>query len=111
MGMRALILLTAILATGCASQPNHPQTAASAEPLQATDAGRLAQAKNLNLKLVNKDGQQVYCRSNFVTASRIQRDTTCYTAEQLDQLEAQQQRELDQINNRPNAIKGLPGSN
>ena len=106
--MRALMLLTAILAAGCASQPSHPQTASSAGQIEATDAGRLAQARNLNLKLVNQDGQQVFCRSNFVTASRIQRDTTCYTAEQLDQLEAQQQRDLDQLNRRPNSVNGLP---
>jgi hypothetical protein len=108
LGMRALILLTAILAAGCTSQPTNPQTASSAAPLALTDAGRLAAAKNLNLKLVDKDGQQLFCRSNFVTASRIQRDTTCYTADQLDKLEAQQQRELDQLNNRPNTVKGLP---
>jgi hypothetical protein len=105
------MLLTAILGAGCASQATNPQTAASAGQLQTTDAGRLAQAKNLNLKLVDKDGKQLFCRSNFVTASRIQRDTTCFTADQLDQLEAQQTRELDQINSRPNALKGLPGSN
>lgn len=106
--MRALMLLTAILGTGCASQPTNPQTASSTAPLALTDAGRLAAAKNLNLKIVDKDGQQLFCRSNFVTASRIQRDTSCYTADQLDKLEAQQQRELDQLSNRPNSFKGLP---
>ena len=106
--MRALMLLTAILVVGCASQATNPQSASSAGQLQTTDAGRLAQARNLNLKLVDKDGQQLFCRSNFVTASRIERDTTCYTADQLDKLEAQQQRELDQLNNRPNNAKGLP---
>jgi hypothetical protein len=102
-GMRALILVTAILAAGCASPPTNPQTASGAAPLALTDAGRLAMAKNLNLKLVDKDGQQLFCRSNFVTASRIQRDTTCYTADQLDKLEAQQQRDLDQFTLRSSA--------
>ena len=100
-GMRALMLVTAILGAGCASQPTNPQTASSAAPLALTDAGRLAAAKNLNLKLVDKDGRQLFCRSNFVTASHIQRDTTCYTADQLDKMEAQQQHELDQLNNQP----------
>jgi hypothetical protein len=54
-------------------------------------------AKNLNLKLVDQDGQKLYCRTNYITASRIQRDTTCYTADELDKLEARQQRELDQL--------------
>ena len=29
-------------------------------------------------------------------------------ADQLDKMEAQQQRELDQLNGRPNNVKGLP---
>jgi hypothetical protein len=95
--MRTLLLLTAILGAGCASQATNPKTASSAGQLSTTDAGRLAQARNLNLKVVDKDGQQLFCRSNFVTASRIERDTTCYTADQLDKMEAQQQRDLDQL--------------
>ena len=106
--MRALMLVTAMLLGGCASQPTKPQPAPIAGQISLTEAGRLEAAKNLNLKIVDKDGQQLYCRSNYVTASRIQRDTTCYTADQLDKLEAQQQRELDQLNNRPNNVKGLP---
>jgi hypothetical protein len=109
--MRALMLGTAMLIGGCASQPAGPPTTSSpaaAVPTADIEAQRSAQARNLNLKVVNKDGQQLYCRSNFMTTSRIQRDTTCYTADQLDKLEAQQQRELDQLNNRPNNVKGLP---
>ena len=106
--MRALLLLAAILGAGCASQATNPPAPASTGVLAITAAQRLALAKNLNLKVVDKDGQQVYCRSNYHTASRIERDTTCYTADQLDKLEAQQQRELDQLNNRPNNAKGLP---
>jgi hypothetical protein len=106
--MRALCLLTAILGVGCASKPTTPQVPSSGGAIAASDAQTLALARNLNLKVIDKDGQQLFCRSNFVTTSRIQRDTTCYTADQLDKMEAQQQRELDQLNNRPNGVKGLP---
>ena len=99
--MRALMLVTAMLIGGCASQATNPQTASSGGAIAASDAQRLALAKNLNLKVIDKDGQQLYCRSNFITTSRIQRDTTCYTADQLDKMDAQQQRELDQMNNQP----------
>jgi PBP1b-binding outer membrane lipoprotein LpoB len=102
--MRALMLVTAMLIGGCASQPAGPPTLSSpaaTAPTADIDAQRLAQARNLNLKVVNKDGQQLFCRSNYMTTSRIQRDTTCYTADQLDKIEAQQQRELDQMNNQP----------
>ena len=109
--MRALMLVMAMLFGGCASQPGTPPTLSSpaaAAPTADIEAQRLAQARNLSLKVVNKDGQQLFCRSNYMTTSRIQRDTTCYTADQLDRMEAQQQRDLDQLNNRPNTIKGLP---
>ena len=102
--MRALMLVTAMLIGGCASQPAGsptPTGAAAAVPTPEIEAQRLAQARNLNLKVVNKDGQQLFCRSNYVTTSHIQRDTTCYTADQLDKMEAQQQREIDQLTNQP----------
>jgi hypothetical protein len=95
--MRELTLIMAILGAGCASQVTNPQVASSAGHLQTTDAGRLATAKNLNLKLVDKDGQQLFCRSNFETASRIRRDTTCYTAEELDKLEAMLRHDMEQF--------------
>ena len=112
--MRALMLVTAMLIGGCASQPASPPTPvsspAAAAPTADIQAQRLAQARNLNLKVVNKDGQQLFCRSNFMTTSRIQRDTTCYTADQLDKMEAQQQRELDQFNNQPTRVPKNPFS-
>jgi hypothetical protein len=40
-----------------------------------------------------------------MTTSRIQRDTTCYTADELDRLQDQQQRELDRMNSQPSAQK------
>jgi hypothetical protein len=104
--MRSVMLLLAILGAGCASQPTNPPTPSSTGVLATTDAQRLALAKNLNLKVVNKDGQQLFCRSNYVTASRIERDTSCYTADQLDKMEAQLQRDMDQLE-RTNSVGGI----
>jgi hypothetical protein len=95
--MRAMMLVTALLIAGCAGQPSNPQAAANSGRLATSEAGRLALARNLNLKVVDKDGQQLFCRSNFMTGSHIERDTTCYTADELDKLEAKQQRDLDQL--------------
>jgi hypothetical protein len=135
--MRLMTLLTAMLVAGCAGQPTSPATqtsvalapapslptaqapaalaaaaAAGAAPGGAVtpdiESQRLAAARNLNLKVVNKDGQELYCRSNYMTGSHIQRDMQCYTAEQVQRLQEQTQRDLDQLNNRPNSIKGMP---
>jgi len=109
--MRAMILLTALAVVGCASQPGGPPAnkvvaqapggAAAGTPADI-DAQRLAAAKNLNLKVVNKDGQQLFCRSNLYTGSHIQRDTRCYTADQLENLEREVQRQADEFLVAPN---------
>jgi hypothetical protein len=95
--MRVLMPVMAMLVVGCASQPTNSHSDPGPGKLAITEAQRLAIAKNLNLKVVDQDGQQVFCRSNFQTATRIRRDTTCYTADQLEQLEVQQQRDFDQM--------------
>jgi hypothetical protein len=128
--MRSIVLLAAMIVAGCASEPTsqqtHLNTAQAPAPVQPQaqspgrapstsvyqpaaltpdiEAQRLARAKNLNLKVMNKDGQQLYCRSNFVTASRIERDTTCYTAEQVEQMEERMTHQLDQFNQRPTVL-------
>jgi hypothetical protein len=116
--MRALLLLTVILGAGCATQPASPNPPPGGEGLAPTvlqratsppevEAQRLAKAKNLNLKVVNKDGQELYCRSNYVTASHIQRDTTCYTADQIARMDEATTRELDQQSIKPNLQKNF----
>jgi hypothetical protein len=91
------LLTVAIMAAGCAGQPTHTQPQLGGGEISATDAQRLAAARNLNLKMVNKDGQQLYCRSNYQTASRIALDTTCYTADQLETLQQQTERDLSYL--------------
>ena len=118
--MRGLMLLMTMAVVGCASQPMGPQASSStaptsaaaspapAPPADSVEAQRLAAAKNLNMKVIDKDGQQLFCRSNLVTGSHIQRDTTCYTADQLDHMQAQMQRDLDRMTLTPSQGQGLP---
>jgi hypothetical protein len=118
--MRALLLLMGIAVAGCASQPSTPQSnpataqspaaspSAAAQPTDGVEAQRLAAAKNLNLKVIDKDGQQLFCRSNLMTGSHIQRDVTCYTADQLDRMQAQTQRDLDRLTTVPSSSPSFP---
>ena len=118
--MRVLMLLMAMAVVGCAGQPSSPQSklapgepppvpsSAPGKPTESVEAQRLAAAKNLNLKVIDKDGQQLFCRSNLVTGSHIQRDVTCYTADQLDHMQAQMQRDLDRLTLTPSQSQGLP---
>jgi hypothetical protein len=117
--MRKLVLLMTMAVVGCATQPNARQTPAGvpasavvsstpSPPADSVEAQRLAAAKNLNMKVIDKDGQQLFCRSNLVTGSHIQRETTCYTADQLDHMQVQMQRELDRLTLTPSQSQGLP---
>jgi hypothetical protein len=99
--MRAMMFLTVLIVTGCA-RPGFNYDRAQGAPLTITapqnpsyiEAQRLASARNLNLHIVTKDGERLYCRSNLVSGSHIVRDTTCYTAEQVDQMEQRTARQL-----------------
>jgi hypothetical protein len=107
--MRSLMFFVVLALVGCVTQPSGPQakqptaqapavsSSAALQPTDSVEARRLAAAHKLNLKVVDKDGQQLFCRSNLVTGSHLQRDETCYTADQLDHMQAQMQRDLDQI--------------
>jgi hypothetical protein len=98
--MRALLLAGAVAVAGCAGQPTTPP------PNHDQDAQRVAEAIKHGYKVVNTDGETLYCRSDFVTASHIQKNTVCLTAQQLDDLDQRNQRMLDQPSR--GAANGLP---
>jgi hypothetical protein len=117
--MRALVLLSGLAIVGCASNPQQgqPNPLAAQAPVGSSSAGavsgvtstsieaqRLAAARNLNLKVVDKDGRALFCRSNLVTGSHIQRDTRCFTAEQVDQMEQAKEREVETFIARPDSM-------
>jgi hypothetical protein len=107
--MRVMMLLTAMVFGGCANQPSTPtsgdtpaQTSASAAVLPGAsdtdpEAQRLALAKKLHLKVVNQDGEEVYCKINMVTGSHIRTDTHCFTAQELDHVQKRTDNDLDQL--------------
>jgi hypothetical protein len=78
--MRTLIagLLTVGLLVGCASKP-------ADEPVTKrvkVDASNIAEAQAAGYRIVNKDGQTLYCRKEFLTGSRLKTRTSCLTAAQ-----------------------------
>jgi hypothetical protein len=97
-----MVLVGSIIAAGCAARPGFNYDPAQGMPLNITspqnpsyiEAQRVAATKNLNLHVVTKDGVRLFCRSEFISGSHIIRDNTCYTAEQLAQMQDRAQREL-----------------
>jgi hypothetical protein len=100
---RTFCAAAAMIVAGCATQHNNPQppppTAAASAPsvspsgaaAPSADERVAAAARKLNLEVVKKDGQVVFCRSNVVTGSRFQKDRQCFTAEQVEAMQPQAQ--------------------
>jgi hypothetical protein len=114
MAMRAMMVFAAAMVVGCAGQPSSPPPAtvavvsapsgdgssAAAAPSDI-ESQRLASAKKRHLKLVNRDGQELFCQTNTPTGTKIPRDPICLTAEQLDKMERKAQNDFDQNVLRP----------
>jgi hypothetical protein len=110
--MRACILLTAVAMVGCSQQPTQPDAPApvtsvtdvnassgetASDSPEQVEVKRLALAKKLHLKVVDENGNELFCRSFMVTGSRIQTETRCLTAQQLDHYDERMQRDVDQV--------------
>jgi hypothetical protein len=107
---RTLCLATAMIVTGCATphntMPPPSSTAAAAPGVSPSGAAApsadvesrrvAAAAKKLNLDVVKKDGQLVYCRSIVVTGSAFQKDRQCFTAQQVEAMQEQTQQSAAQ---------------
>jgi hypothetical protein len=103
------ILVAAV--AGCAGHPQQPaatagQPVAAAAPAAAAttkapvtrqvpvDASNVAEVQRAGYKIVNKEGQKLYCRTDPITGSRLQTRTTCLTEQEL----------YDQIHETQNAM-------
>jgi hypothetical protein len=54
-----------------------------------TDDKRISDAKKAGYKLVNTNGEELFCRTDPIIGSRVQKQTTCMTAKQLDDMHEQ----------------------
>src|SRR6185437_1267396 len=75
-----LALFAVILgATGCAGPPAQP-------PVTGRVSGEnIAEAQKAGYRVINQNGQPLYCRKDPVTGSRLQMRTQCLTQQQLDE--------------------------
>lgn len=106
--MRHTMWMTVWIIAGCAGQPSKlpsireaasptasPRPAASPSDQSGSVAGkRVLEAKKQGFKLVNKDGDVLYCRTELKTGSHVVKETTCLTEEQLDEVHQQTNQDL-----------------
>jgi hypothetical protein len=88
-----------VIAAGCAGQPSEPAAptqyvSSAGQPLQrmptnpdgTIDAKLLAAIKEAGFKIVNTDGQVVYCKAETKLGSRVRSETTCLTPREFQML-------------------------
>jgi hypothetical protein len=125
--MKLIMLAFALSLAGCAGQPsalgpNAPPPGAAAGTASTAANGqaeqtlsdsevqkqRVADALKHGYKLVNTNGEELYCRSDLATASHIQKNTVCLTARQLDEIHLRNQQALEQPNTPINMKNNFP---
>ena len=107
----SVCILVAAAVAGCAGHPQQP-AATAGQPVTATapaaaattkgpmtrqvpvDASNVAEVQRAGYKVVNKEGEKLYCRSDPITGSRVQMHTQCLTEQEL----------YDQIHQTQNAM-------
>jgi hypothetical protein len=92
--MRNLVagLITATLLAACTSKAPEPQLTRRVR----VDASNIVEAQAAGYRIVNKQGETLYCRKEYLTGSRLKTTTSCLTAAQWTELS---QRSRDFINN------------
>lgn len=92
-----LVVALSWLAAACAAQPEAPPAAPAATPAQPPQVATVQEARKAGYKIVDQDGQKLYCREQLKTGSNLRKETICLTEKELDQAREASQRNLDQM--------------
>lgn len=83
-GMLVSAAALAALVSGCATKPAAPPVTRQAPVTTAN----VEDVQKAGYKIVNKDGQKVYCRTDLITGSHVRTRTQCLTEQELyDQMQ------------------------
>jgi hypothetical protein len=106
-----LVVASALLVAGCASQPaSRPESVAAvaaatpaatkAPAPAANQVATVQEARKAGYKIVNEDGKTLYCREQLKTGSNLRKETICLTEKELETARAASQRNLEQMQRR-----------
>ncbi len=87
--------------TAPAASPAKQEKTAAVDPVALKKAG---------YKVVNENGQTLYCRQDMSTGSHLKKTTTCLTERELEQLKDSTRREIEYMSkqNPPRQDRGKP---
>jgi hypothetical protein len=92
--MRFILGMMAVLVAACAGQP----PAATTPPRQVkVDASNVVDVQRAGYKIVDKDGQKLYCSKDGTTGTHLRQTTTCLTEQQWQQVHDATNRTMQSI--------------
>jgi hypothetical protein len=81
--MRTVMILCVALIAGCATSAKAPPE----EREVPIDASNIVPAQQAGYKIVNKDGEKLYCKKTLNTGSHLRTTTTCLSEKEWEQLQ------------------------
>ena len=99
--MKIIFTLAIVLAfAGCAGTPTEraPQNNTQSVSKQAANnSDKILALQRQGYTMVNRNGEEYFCRSEAKTGSRVQRETVCMTQRELDDLHEMTERNMGNI--------------
>jgi type IV pilus biogenesis protein CpaD/CtpE len=106
--MRSVLIPTVVaLLAGCAqTSPTRPEPATTCVATEAPAPTTLAEAQKLGYKIVNEEGQTLYCRESRKLGSHVQKDRVCLTEAQMYEARNSNQRQFEDMKKTVGQRKG-----
>jgi hypothetical protein len=99
--MKFTCVILSSLLVGCAAQ-THSLPLSRLENSNPTHEGELDSKEMIAMqrrgyKLINENGQALFCRSEFKTGSHLEKVTTCMTAQEIRRIRDATRKVIEQI--------------
>jgi hypothetical protein len=98
----SLWTLLILAAAGCASTESQSPPAARQVPV---DSKNVVDVQRAGYKLVNRDGEKLYCRRELETGSHLNYQTICLTEQQLTEQNGDAQQQMDRIQQQSSQLR------
>jgi hypothetical protein len=92
-GNRLSVMAAALVLAACASKPQEP----AAERQVKVDSSNIVEVQKAGYKIVDKDGQKLYCKRDLNTGSHVRYTTSCLTEAEWTAMRDASRRSVEQI--------------
>jgi len=91
--MRLSVMAAALVLAACAGKPPEP----TAERQVKVDSSNIVEVQKAGYKIVDKDGQKLYCKRDLNTGSHVRYTTSCLTEQEWTAMQDASRRSVEQM--------------